>query len=94
MYRDVSLLPAAHQLIAVQAMDHGRGTSAKPLKTLNHESHHPVIEIVKHTISPLSVALFIWFAGWSAVWHQIRSTRYLKQSSKQCFFITCACLVE
>ena len=27
------------------------------------ESHHPVIEIVKHTISPLSVAMFIWFAG-------------------------------
>jgi hypothetical protein len=39
--------------------------SPKPLKRLDIELHHPVIEFVKHTISPLSVALFIWYAGWS-----------------------------
>jgi hypothetical protein len=38
----------------------GPGTQSKQL---HEESHHPIIEIVKHTISPLSVALFIWFAG-------------------------------
>ena len=41
--------------------------SPKPPKRLHVESHHPVIEFVKHTISPLSVALFIWYAGTFAI---------------------------
>ena len=40
-------------------MTHENGLPGQ-LKGLHRESHHPIIEIVKHTISPLSVALFIW----------------------------------
>eukprot|EP00042_Codosiga_hollandica_P052218 m.659587 g.659587 ORF g.659587 m.659587 type:complete len:622 (-) comp58443_c0_seq64:215-2080(-) len=86
--RTAALSAQAVSATAAGTIPHIRDAPGTQSKWLYEEQHHVVIEIVKHTISPLSIAMFVWFAGKYGLipnyqaWFRARSILKAAQAAK------------